>query len=176
MGQGLKDIEWKVLYIVTKKWGGHNTHRDPEMHNKHNILPSSGVIHESTCICIDSAKTIYSSCLFVAYNVIVGGKVKVSKLWIELKWHESTCICIDSAITIVYSSSLFVAYNVIVWGKVKVSKLWLKWLLSYQWIKTSWTNYYCQVQCKDTLELAHGPVPPEKSKQENKPDTIRKKL
>ena len=48
------------------------------MHIKHNPLPRAGVI--STCMCIYCAKYfIYSSCLLVACNVTVGGKVKNKK-------------------------------------------------------------------------------------------------
>ena len=47
-------------------------HPNPEMHIKHNPLPSAGVIPT----CIFRAKTFgYSSCLFVAWTVTVGGKI-----------------------------------------------------------------------------------------------------
>lgn len=69
--EGLIYIQWKVIYT---------SHTNLEMHIKHKPISSTGVI--STCICIVCAKEIYSSCLFVEFNVTVGGKVKVSKLCI----------------------------------------------------------------------------------------------
>ena len=83
--------QMKIMYILTKMWGWHNTHTTQNLHIRQNSLPSIDTIylHVHIYVWTVCAKLfVYKSCLFVACNFTVGGKVKVSKLWIYL---NSSC-------------------------------------------------------------------------------------
>ena len=55
-----------------------HAHTNPVILMKLNPLPSTGVM--SICLCWTCCYTVCSSCLFVACNVTVAEKLKVSKL------------------------------------------------------------------------------------------------
>ena len=53
------------------------------MHINYNALPRHCIYTYNVFISSVINKNVYSSCLFLAYNVTVGAKVKVSELWIK---------------------------------------------------------------------------------------------
>ena len=70
------------MYIATKKvWMTHtHTHTNPEMHIRQTVCPVQTLyLHVHLYMSVSSANIhfVYNSCLFVACNLAVGGKVKV---------------------------------------------------------------------------------------------------